>query len=228
MKVRDLARKSVVTVEPQQTMREAARLMAEKKVGSVLVEDGGEVAGILTERDVLNAVAEGADLDHTATEKFMTRDLVCVPPDWGIYEAAVEMSGKGIRHLVVRARDDEDDDFLGVVSMRDMMMASRRIKLTQGNWAVLRSPMTFTVRERKSLFRQLQKLRDAKPDEGDVEGLVELLVGNWSFEEPVPSDSDSLQSIPDSDAETLRAAAWGELPELQRAVHPAPGWRRRR
>lgn len=226
MKVRDLARKSVVTVSPQQTMREAAKMMAEKKVGSVLVQnDDGDLAGILTERDVLTAVAEGVELDDTPAEKFMTSELVSVPPDWGIYEAAVEMSGKGIRHLVVRA---EDEDFIGVVSMRDMMMASRRLKLSKGNWAVLRSPMTFTVRERKTLHRQLQKLRDAKPDEADVEGLVELLVGNWSFEEPVPSDSDSLESIPTSDAETLRAAAMGELPELQRAVHPAPGWRRRR
>lgn len=221
MKVEDLAARAVVSVVPDRSVRQAARAMTDRGVGSAVVLTGDTLAGILTERDVLKAVADGADLDATPAKEIMTADVVTVGPDWEVYEAAAEMADKHIRHLVVA----EDDRVAGVLSVRDLLLAGQRVDLSEGGWVVLRDPLTFAVRERRKLQRYLLQLRgDAEPDLADLTGLV---VGSWSFDLPLPADAQTLDKLPPADREALRAAVLAELPELQRAVHPAPGWRRR-
>ncbi len=221
MKVEDLAARAVVSVVPDRSVRQAARAMTDRGVGSAVVLTGDTLAGILTERDVLKAVADGADLDATPAKEIMTADVVTVGPDWEVYEAAAEMADKHIRHLVVA----EDDRVAGVLSVRDLLLAGQRVDLSEGGWVVLRDPLTFAVRERRKLQRYLLQLRgNAEPDLADLTGLV---VGSWSFDLPLPADAQTLDKLPPADREALRAAVLAELPELQRAVHPAPGWRRR-
>lgn len=222
MKVGELASGNVIEVEPGRSLRAAAEVMWEGNVGSVVVQREGKLEGILTERDVLKAMATSIDPDETSVEKLMTTKVATVTPNWDVYEAATEMSARRIRHLVL----ESDGKVVGVLSMRDVLLAGQRVELTEGSWAILRDPLTFTVRERRVLHRYLQKLRgaDAKTDVGDILG---LLVGSWSFDEAVPGDSDGLKAIPESDFETLRDAVFARLPDLQRAVHPAPGWRKR-
>lgn len=221
MRVEDLAARAVVSVAPDRSLREAACAMTDRGVGSAVVLTGDTLTGILTERDVLKAVADGTDLDATPAEKIMTADVVTVGPDWEVYEAAAEMAGKHIRHLVVV----EDDRVAGVLSVRDLLLAGQWVQLSEGGWAVLRDPLTFTVRERRKLQRYLLQLRgNAEPDLADLTGLV---VGSWSFDLPLPPDMETLDKLSPADREALRAAVLAELPELQRAVHPAPGWRRR-
>jgi hypothetical protein len=108
-----------------------------------------------------------------------------------------------------------------------VLLAGQRVELTGGNWAVLRDPLTFTVRERRRLQRYLLILRRTDPAEFELGGLTGLLVGSWSFEVALPAEAESLRSIPAPDYELLRAAVLAELPDLQRSVHPSPGWRRR-
>lgn len=92
---------------------------------------------------------------------------------------------------------------------------------------MLRDPLTFTIRGRRQLQRYLLMLRSTPPAEFELAGVMSLLVGSWSFELR-PSDGDeAIRSIPAADYELLRAAVIAELPDLQRAVHPSPGWRRR-
>lgn len=191
------------------------------KIGSVVVQDGDELAGILTERDVLKAMATSVDPDGTPVRELMTKDVVTVGPDWEVYEAAAEMSARRIRHLVL----SDDDEVVGVLSMRDVFLAGERLELSDDNWAILRNPLAFTVRERRVLHRGLQKLRGADAN-SNVDELLGLLVGNWSFD-AVPGDSDGVRSMPREDYEVLKANVVTQLPDLQRAVHPAPGWRRR-
>jgi CBS domain-containing protein len=223
MKVGDLAARHIVSVRPGESVRRAARAMAGHEVGSSLVLAGERLAGILTERDVLHAVASDADLDATAAEKIMTSDVVTVGPDWEVYEAAAEMADRRIRHLVVA----ENDRVVGVLSMRDLLLAGRRVALGDGAWAVLRDPLTFTVRERRRLQRYLLDLRGAPPpaDVDGLAGLTGLLIGAWSLGRP--ADAAALRTLPAQQWDALRAAILEELPGLQRAVHPSPGWRRR-
>jgi CBS domain-containing protein len=117
MRVRDVASSAVVVVGPEHSVGEAARLMDRHRVGSAVVTDAEELAGILTERDVLKVVAQGTDPEATKVAERMTRDVVTVGPDWDLVEAADEMAKRRIRHLVVF----EGGQLLGVLSVRDVL-----------------------------------------------------------------------------------------------------------
>jgi CBS domain-containing protein len=119
MKVRDVASSAVVAVGPAQSLRDAAQLMAKHRVGSAVVQDAEQLVGILTERDVLNAVAAASDPEHVSVEEIMTADVVTVGPDWDLVEAAGVMARRRIRHLVVY----EGGQLLGVLSVRDVLPA---------------------------------------------------------------------------------------------------------
>jgi CBS domain-containing protein len=80
LKVRELASAAAVTVGPGHSLRDAARMMAEHKVGSAVVQDAEELAGILTERDVLHAVAAGVDADADDVAAHMTHEVVTAVP----------------------------------------------------------------------------------------------------------------------------------------------------
>ena len=222
MKIGDLANRHVVSVRPDSTLRAAAQTMTDAKVGMVVVLDGGALAGVLSERDMLRSVAESTDLDSTPVAEVMTRDVVTVPPDWEVYEAAAEMAARNIRHLVVT----EDDAVSGVVSVRDVLLAGQRVALGNGNWAVLRDPLNFTVRDRRKLQRYLLELRGTEEVDAQLADLLGLLLGSWSLEADLPPDADALAALEPSDYAALREAVLAELPELERAVHPSPGWRR--
>ena len=108
----------VLVVGPEHTLRQAAQLMAARRVGSALVIDpDSEGVGIMTERDVLNAIGAGLDPDIERTSSHITWDVVYAGPEWTLEEAASAMARGGFRHLVVV----EDDEVLGVISVRDIM-----------------------------------------------------------------------------------------------------------
>lgn len=119
VKVHEVASHSSITIGPEHSLRDAAILMAKHQVGSAVVHDGDVLAGILTERDVLRAVAAGAEPGVTPVDAFMTRDVVTCGPDWDVMEAAAAMARHRIRHLIVY----ESNELLGVVSVRDVLPA---------------------------------------------------------------------------------------------------------
>jgi CBS domain-containing protein len=128
MQVRDAMTKPVLMIGPDHTLRQAARLMAARRVGSaVVVDPESSGVGIMTERDVLNAVGAGLDPDTERTSSHITWDVVYAGPDWTLQEAATAMARGGFRHLVVL----EGDDVLGVISVRDIMRAwAQRLETT--------------------------------------------------------------------------------------------------
>ncbi len=123
MRVREAMSKPILVVGPEHTLRQAAQLMAARRVGSaVVVDPDGEGVGIFTERDVLNAIGRGLDPDVERTSSHITWDVVYAGPDWTLEEAAAAMVRGGFRHLVVIA----DDEVLGVLSVRDILRAWTR------------------------------------------------------------------------------------------------------
>jgi CBS domain-containing protein len=118
MHVRDGMTKVVLTVGPYHTLREAARLMAERRVGAAVVMDPDSPGpGILTERDVLDAVGAGQDVDAERVADHLTADIVFAAPGWSLEEAAVAMVRGGFRHLVVT----DAGEVAGLLSMRDVV-----------------------------------------------------------------------------------------------------------
>jgi CBS domain-containing protein len=82
-----------------------------------VIDPDSEGVGIMTERDVLNAIGAGLDPDIERTSSHITWDVVYAGPEWTLEEAASAMARGGFRHLVVV----EDDEVLGVISVRDIM-----------------------------------------------------------------------------------------------------------
>lgn len=221
--VGSLVGRDLIAAAPGQTLREAARTMHDGGVGSVIVrDDGGPLQGILTERDILRAAGTDVDIDTATVAEYATEEVVTAGPDWEVYEAAAAMSEHGIRHLVVV----DEGGVRGVVSIRDVLLAGQRVELSDGQWAVLRDPLTFTVRERRRLQRALLELDGGSLDDANLDGLVAQMVGTWSIDAPVPKDAQGVQTLSEQDRQLLGTAVRDELPYLQRAVQPAPGWRR--
>ena len=118
MRVRDGMSETVLSVGPDHSIREAARLMSRRRVGAAVVLDpDGQGPGIITERDVLDAIGAGQDPDVERVRDHLTADVVYAAPDWSLEEAAVAMVRGRFRHLIVT----EGGEIAGILSVRDVV-----------------------------------------------------------------------------------------------------------
>jgi len=108
--------RDLLTVEAELPVVEVAKRMADRNVGAVLVLDDGRLVGIMTERDLMRAVARGLP-DDLVVGGCMTADPETIAPDDTIEHAAVLMIHGGYRHLPVV----DGDDVVGVLSIRDLV-----------------------------------------------------------------------------------------------------------
>jgi CBS domain-containing protein len=118
MQVRDGMSSVVLTVNPGHSLREAACLMAERRVGAAVVMDPEQPGpGIVTERDVLQAIAAGSDPGSERVGDHLSSDLTFAAPDWSLERAAEAMVRGGFRHLIVV----DGGEMSGILSMRDIV-----------------------------------------------------------------------------------------------------------
>ena len=112
----ELMTRDVLAVAPEDTLGEATQKMTEHNVGSVVVLDYGRLVGILTERDVLRAVADRVHSSEARVREWMTKAPVTASESTPAGEAARMMLEHGFRHLPVVA----GDHVAGIVSLRDV------------------------------------------------------------------------------------------------------------
>jgi CBS domain-containing protein len=118
MKVQDGMTRVVLSVGPAHTLREAARLMSQHRVGAAVVVDPEHPGiGILTERDILDSVGAGQDADAELVADHRTSDVVFASPEWTLEQAATAMVAGNFRHLIVV----DGTDVAGLLSMRDIV-----------------------------------------------------------------------------------------------------------
>jgi CBS domain-containing protein len=115
VRISDIMTEAALTDRSDDSLASAARKMREQQTGSLVVTDGEQLLGIITERDVLRAVAEDVPLD-TPISEVMSKDLVTAEPSTSLREAARIMTEKWIRHLPVL----EGGRLVGIVSQRDL------------------------------------------------------------------------------------------------------------
>jgi len=106
----------LVTIGPDATAADAAALMLETGVNSVLVVDGKRLTGLITATDFVSLVHENDPEDETPVDAFMTHDVVTVGPDDTVEELS-EPTAHGYTHLPVTAADGE---LIGMVSSTDL------------------------------------------------------------------------------------------------------------
>jgi CBS domain-containing protein len=118
--LRELIKRDVLTVAPEDTIGEAAEKMHTEKIGWAVVSDYGRMIGILTERDILRAVAGRTHSSEARVRQWMTPDPVTATPETSAEDALKTMLDGGFRHLPVV----EDDRPIGVVSIRHVARAT--------------------------------------------------------------------------------------------------------
>jgi CBS domain-containing protein len=117
----DVMRREFISVAPEDTLGEVAQKMVDLNVGSVVVKDFGRLIGILTERDLLKAMAGRVHTSEARVREWMTADPITASPSMTTDEAAQTMLENGFRHLPVV----EGDSVVGVVSLRRVVAADR-------------------------------------------------------------------------------------------------------
>ena len=116
MKVSEIMTKATVTDAADDSLAEAAARMWNAQTGSLLVMDGDDLLGIVTERDLLRTIVQGQDPHEVSLKDVMRTDVITVGPQTTLKEAAKLMATKWIRHLPVT----EGSRVVGIVSQRDL------------------------------------------------------------------------------------------------------------
>jgi len=130
--VKDLIKSGdVVCLQQDNTVEDAVKVMAEKKIGVVLVLDGDRLTGIFSERDLLTRViAVGKNPEHVKLNDVMTGNLVVADADETLIEAMQKLNQINARHLPVI----EEDRLVGVISIRDLLSAEIDNKNEEIKW----------------------------------------------------------------------------------------------
>ena len=119
-KVKDNMSTGVVSTSPHTSIREAAQLMKQNHVSSLLIKDGKKLVGIITDRDFRTRVlAEGLS-DQEKVEQVMTRSPMCIDVSSRLHDAQLKMMSEGVHHLPVL----QDDDPVGIITPSDIMRAN--------------------------------------------------------------------------------------------------------
>jgi len=133
MEVREGMSNVVLTLGPGHTLRDAATRMVEKGVGAaVVIDEAYPGPRVISERDILNSLGKGEDPDSESVGDHMSDTLIAAAPDWSLERAAMEMSKRHIRHLVVV----ESGELVGILSMRDIV----RVWTSEGATSGMTSP----------------------------------------------------------------------------------------
>jgi CBS domain-containing protein len=118
MQVREGMSSVILTVGPSHTLRDAARQMAERGVGAAVVLDPDQPGpGIITERDLLEAIGAGQNVDTEPVSDHLSGNLTFASPEWSLERAAEAMVRGSFRHLVVV----DGGETIGILSMRDIV-----------------------------------------------------------------------------------------------------------
>ena len=123
----DCMRRDFIEAAPEDTLGEVAERMTAKNVGAVVVKDFGSLIGILTERDLLKAMAARVHSSEARVRQWMTPDPVTATADTDAEEASRVMLERGFRHLPVL---DEGGGVVGVVSLRRAVAAAQAADAT--------------------------------------------------------------------------------------------------
>ena len=119
MAVIDIARGTVVTVEPDATLSDVVQTMRTEQVGSVIVTSADEPLGLVSDRDLaFEVLAENGATRETPVAEIVSEDFLTVPADAGVYDLVDLMSSKGVRRLPVV----DDGDLVGIVSLSDVVV----------------------------------------------------------------------------------------------------------
>jgi signal-transduction protein with cAMP-binding, CBS, and nucleotidyltransferase domain len=147
LRVLDAMTMRPVVASPSTSIRDVALLMERYGVGSVLIQRGTSLLGIVTETDfVRRAVVEGHAVDRTPISSIMTKDIVTVSPGMDVFDALLLMKDADIRHLPVT----DEGKLIGFITMKDIL------KLQPNLFENIVDMIELREEHRKGRFRELE------------------------------------------------------------------------
>lgn len=117
MRIKELKPRMPVTVSKSESLAAACKLLSDEDIGALVVYEPQGLAGVISERDIVRAVADGFDLDATEVCEYMSEAPVVSDEDSVVGDAISKMNESGIRHIVVTW----GGDVAGMISMRDVV-----------------------------------------------------------------------------------------------------------
>lgn len=117
VKVGDVMTKKFVAVTPDVSVRDCAKMMAKKNIGSLIVKQDQKLRGIVTEGDVMKAVAKGLDVKKSKVAKIMTKHVIGIAPGKDLFDAFITMKKSKVRWLPVMA----DGNVIGLLTFNDIV-----------------------------------------------------------------------------------------------------------
>jgi len=121
MRVKEVATRALVWTTPEESIRKAARQLGANQVGALTVGTGGRPVGVLTEWDIVQAVADGVDLDQSSVGDYMTPLVLGIEEDVAVSDALAQMKEYRVRHLVVLRHGKPR----AMLSARDLLEGTR-------------------------------------------------------------------------------------------------------
>jgi CBS domain-containing protein len=117
-KVCDAMTREPITVEPETSICDCAKVMKKKHVGGLLVTKGKKLLGIITEQDIVRkAVAPNLDCSKVPVKKLMAKNLITIGPEADIYDALIRMRDNNIRHLPIV----DGGNIIGLLTLKDIL-----------------------------------------------------------------------------------------------------------
>lgn len=165
MEIKDIMMRSVETIEPDESISEAAARMASQNIGFLPVWQEGALLGVITDRDiVVRAVARGFDPEQTIVEEVMTSSVFSLPETSDLEEASELMESKHVRRLIVT---DENDMPVGIVSLDKIAMVLGVYALDNG---LVRDPPDALARLATAVTAHEADGGRTTRDQGDLSG----------------------------------------------------------
>ncbi len=119
MSLGNLCRREIICVNRGATVEEVAKLMEEKNIGSIIVVEERKPMGIVTDRDILlRVINRGLDPKRTSVADVMTKQIVTLREDIGLFEALQHVKGKGIRRFPIV---DAKGNLQGIMTLDDVI-----------------------------------------------------------------------------------------------------------
>ncbi|MEM0230871.1 MAG: CBS domain-containing protein [Candidatus Woesearchaeota archaeon] len=117
-KVCDAMTREPITVSPETSICDCARIMKQKHVGGLLITEGKKLRGIITEQDIVRkAVAQNIDCSKVPVKKLMVKKLITIGPEADIYNALIKMRDNNIRHLPIV----DGQNIIGLLTIKDIL-----------------------------------------------------------------------------------------------------------
>jgi CBS domain-containing protein len=136
MLVRDIMKKDVMTTKQDATIKEAASVMSNRHIGSLVVLEKEKIVGIITERNILKSIADGLDPELTTVEEVMTKNVITIEPDKTIDDAVGLMAQHGIKKLPVV----DGSKLVGIITASDIIVVEPKLIESIANLLSIKLP----------------------------------------------------------------------------------------